>query len=47
MKKGISLQILLPLNIRKYYKRLYANKFDNLDEMNNFCISRKYNLLKT
>ena len=28
--------VAIQTNIREYYERLYANKFDNLGEMDNF-----------
>ena len=28
-------------NIREYYERLYANKFDNLEEKDNFLITQR------
>ena len=37
MKKDKSQLILQKYKkVREYYKQLYANKFDNLEEMNNF-----------
>lgn len=44
IKRGTLVQVLQTLKIRRYYKQLFTNKFDNLDEMENFI--EKQNLLK-
>ena len=46
MKKEKSQQIMQKYKktMREYYEQLYANKFDNLDEMDNFL--ETYSLTK-
>lgn len=44
IKRGTLVQVPQTLKIRRYCKQLFTNKFDNLDEMENFI--EKQNLLK-
>lgn len=42
MKWDITIDIAdIKMIIREYYKKLYTNKFDNLDEMNQFHKNHK------